>query len=114
MLAGIGARNFRNGARSTQITRPMFALRFEQAALLRITAAIIIAIKMRAFFSSRCFHENKLDASDVFACASIHTDRITHINEIRALNRYASLSSDFLRYAGSSIAAYGHFGFDNF
>src|SRR5258706_4546793 len=61
-------------ARTAQIAGPLLALGFEQAALLRITAAIIIAIKMRAFFSSGCFHDYKLYASDEFACASIYTE----------------------------------------
>ncbi len=57
VLAGVGARDLGDRAREAKIARPMLALRLEQAAFLHVTAAIVIAVKMRAFFSSWGFHK---------------------------------------------------------
>lgn len=114
MLAGIGPHDLRNRACKTQVARPLLALNFEQAAFFDIPAAIIIAIKMDAFFSGGRFHCKNLYAGNVFARAGVNADDIADINEIGALDRYAGFSFDFLGHACRSIAADGHFSLDHF
>jgi hypothetical protein len=55
-FAGVGACNLRNRARLAQVCRPFFPGYLQKSTLLDITAAIIIAIKVRALISSRGFH----------------------------------------------------------
>lgn len=114
VMAGVRPDDLGDGAGTAQVTRPCLALGLQQTTLLDISAAIIIAIKVEAFFSGRCFHRDNLYARYVFACASINPDRISDINEVGALDGHAGFSCNFLGHACGSVATDGHFSLDHF
>ncbi len=56
-FTGIRAADLWHRARLTQITRPVLTICLEQAALLCVSSAIVIAIEVRAFNARGSFHK---------------------------------------------------------
>ena len=58
VLTSIRALNSRNRARGTQVWGPVLAVFFQQAAFFDIAAAMVVTIKIFAFFSIWGFHKS--------------------------------------------------------
>lgn len=112
-LAGVGAVYAGNRAGAAKAAPPG---RTEQAALFTVATTIVIAIKILAFRSGRCFHRISklpqfwacgrivLHAGEILASAGIDTNGVAFLDKVGALNFDASLGLDFLGHACGSIA----------
>lgn len=114
VFTGVCQKNIWNGALFTQARRPFQVRVFKQAALLMVTAAIIIPIKIFAFFSCRCSHKVRLHAGDVIPSSGIDPDHIAFFNKCGDRYFQAGLGLNLFIHAGGSIAAHSRVGPGNF
>src|SRR4030067_972999 len=80
VFAGIGLQEIRHWTGLAKITRPALGRDFavEQPAFLLLLSAVIITIKISAFFAGRCTH-HPLSAGYVRTAACIYTNRVADI-----------------------------------